>query len=200
MNNIQFNYTHLGAILLFVLITIIYCHPIVKGEKINQSDFKQFLGMSKEIVDYRAETGEEALWTNSMFGGMPAYQISVHYPNNILVHIDKIFQLFLPRPIGIIFLYFLGFYIFMLSLKIKPELSILGALAFGLSSYFFIILEAGHNTKAHAIAYIAPSVASMLYCLNIKKHASWHKLTAFFFSFLALGLHLRANHLQITYF
>jgi len=200
MNSIQFNYTHLVAILLFAVITIVYCHPIIKGQKINQSDYKQFLGMSKEIVDYRAKTGEEALWTNSMFGGMPAYQISVYYPNNILVHIDKFFQLYLPRPVGIIFLYFLGFYIFMLSLKINPKISILGALAFGMSSYFFIILEAGHNTKAHAIAYVAPAVASMLYCFRQQKTSSWHQLGVFFFSFLALGLHLRANHLQITYY
>ncbi|MAQ31519.1 MAG: hypothetical protein CMD26_02125 [Flavobacteriales bacterium] len=200
MNNLRFNSTHFYAILLFALITIIYCHPVLKGGKINQSDYKQFLGMSKEIADFRDKTGKEALWTNSMFGGMPAYQISVHHPNNILVHIDKFLQLYLPRPVGIIFLYFLGFYIFMLSLKIRPDLSILGAIAFGMSSYFFIILEAGHNTKAHAIAYIAPSVASMFYCLNIKKYKSWHKLTGFFLAFLALGLHLRANHLQITYY
>ena len=200
MNKIQFNFTHFLALFLFTFITIIYCHPIIKGKKINQSDYKQFLGMSKEIVDYRSETGKEALWTNSMFGGMPAYQISVHYPNNILVHVDKILQLYLPRPVGIIFLYFLGFYIFMLSLKIDPKISILGALAFGMSSYFFIILEAGHNTKAHAIAYMAPSVASMLYCFKQKRTGNWSQVGVFFFSFLALGLHLRANHLQITYY
>ena len=100
---------HLFALLLFLAITIIYCLPILEGKKINQSDYKQFLGMSKEIVDHRSKTGTEALWTNSMFGGMPAYQISVHHPNNILVHLDQFFQLYLPRPVGIIFLYFVGF-------------------------------------------------------------------------------------------
>ena len=128
---------HVFALLLFVCITLCYCWPIIHGNKINQSDYKQFLGMSKEIVDFRSETGKEALWTNSMFGGMPAYQISVHYPNNILVHIDKLFQLYLPRPIGIIFLYFIGFYILLLSIRIHPYLAILGSLAFGFSSYFF---------------------------------------------------------------
>ena len=103
------------AILVFALITIFYCWPTLDGKKINQSDYKQFLGMSKEIVDHRSENGEEALWTNSMFGGMPAYQISVHYSNNILVQIDKFLQLYLPRPVGIIFLYFIGFYILYLS-------------------------------------------------------------------------------------
>ena len=200
MNNIKIIYPHFLAILLFALITILYCHPVLKGAKINQSDYKQFLGMSKEIVDHRSATGEEALWTNSMFGGMPAYQISVRYPNNILVHIDQFLQLYLPRPVGIIFLYFLGFYILLLSLKVDPKISVLGAIAFGMSSYFFIILEAGHNTKAHAISYMAPAVASMLYCIK-KSQISWsYSIAAFFFSFLSLGLHLRANHLQITYY
>ncbi|MBF25381.1 MAG: hypothetical protein CMP49_02540 [Flavobacteriales bacterium] len=192
--------THILALVLFAVITVLYCYPILNGEKISQSDYMQFLGMSKEIVDFRAETGTEALWTNSMFGGMPAYQISVYYSNNILVYIDKVLQLYLPRPIGIIFLYFLGFYIFMLSLKINPRISILGALAFGMSSYFFIILEAGHNTKAHAISYIAPSLASMIYCFSNKNDNKWMYLITFSFAFLCLGLHLRANHLQITYY
>ena len=123
-SHIKVHSIHIFAILLFLAITILYCFPIIEGKKINQSDHKQFLGMSKEIVDYRNETTKEALWTNSMFGGMPAYQISVHYPNNILVRIDQFFQLYLPRPVGIIFLYFIGFYILLLSLKINPHLSI----------------------------------------------------------------------------
>jgi hypothetical protein len=198
--NIRPYLTHIFAILLFLAITILYCLPVLEGEKINQSDYKQFLGMSKEIIDYRSQTGKEALWTNSMFGGMPAYQISVRHPNNILVHIDQFLQLHLPRPVGIIFLYFIGFYILLVSLKINPHLSILGALAFGMSSYFFIILEAGHNTKAHAIAYIAPAVASLIYCFNRDKTSLLSQIPIFFFSFLSLGLHLRANHLQITYY
>ena len=199
-NNIQQSTHHILAIFLFAIITILYCWPIINGEKINQSDYKQFLCMSKEIVDYRSDTGDEALWTNSMFGGMPAYQISVLHPNNILVYIDKFFQLYLPRPIGIMFLYFIGFYIFLLSLKIKPHLSILGALAFGLSSYFFIIIEVGHNTKAHAIAYMAPALSGMIYTFKKTNKGILYKISGFFLSFLFLGLHLRANHLQITYY
>ena len=80
-------------VVLFALITLVYCSPILEGERIKQGDIIQFQGMSKEIQDFREETGNEALWTNSMFGGMPAYQISVKYPNNILLHIDKALQL-----------------------------------------------------------------------------------------------------------
>ncbi|RPG58843.1 MAG: hypothetical protein CBD51_004305 [Flavobacteriales bacterium TMED191] len=174
--------------------------PILQGDKINQSDYKQFLGMSKEIVDFRSDNNEEALWTNSMFGGMPAYQISVHYPNNILVQIDKALQLFLPRPIGIIFLYFIGFYILLLSLRLNPHFAFLGALAFGLSTYLFIIIEVGHNTKAHAISYIAPSLAGMIHCFRKENTSLTKMIFGFFLSFLFLGLHLRGNHLQITYY
>jgi len=185
---------HAISILLFAVITLVYCSPILEGKRIEQGDIIQFQGMSKEIKDFRDETGNEALWTNSMFGGMPAYQISVKYPNNILLHIDKALQLGFPRPIGVMFLYFLGFYILMLSMKLDYKLAFLASIAFGLSSYFLIILEAGHNTKAHAISYMAPTIAGMLWCLRGKK------LLGFFLTFLFLGLQIRANHLQISYY
>ena len=85
------------------MITLVYCSPVLEGKRIKQGDIIQFQGMSKEIQDFRQKTGNEALWTNSMFGGMPAYQISVNYPNNILFHIDQVLQLGFPRPIGVMF-------------------------------------------------------------------------------------------------
>ena len=186
--------SHAVCICLFALITLIFCSPILEDKRINQGDIVQFQGMSKEIQDFREKTGNEALWTNSMFGGMPAYQISVKYPNNILLHIDKILQLGFPRPIGVMFLYFIGFYILILSMKLDYKLAFLASIAFGLSSYFLIILEAGHNTKAHAISYMAPTIAGMLWCLRGKR------LLGFFLTFLFLGLQIRANHPQISYY
>ena len=94
--------------------------------------------MSKEVVDFREATGEEALWTNSMFSGMPAYQISVNYKANLVKYFDNIFKLGLPHPAGLVFLYMIGFFILLITLKIDPWLSIVGAIAFGFSSYFFI--------------------------------------------------------------
>ena len=185
---------HAISIALFALITLVYCNPILEGKRIKQGDIIQFQGMSKEIQDFRQNTGDEALWTNSMFGGMPAYQISVKYPNNILLYIDKALQLGFPRPIGVMFLYFLGFYILMLSMKLDYKLAFLASIAFGLSSYFLIILEAGHNTKAHAISYMAPTIAGMLWCFRGKR------LLGFFLTFLFLGLQIRANHPQISYY
>ena len=166
----------------------------MEGKKIYQSDKVNFIGMSKEIKDHRSDYDEEPLWTNSMFGGMPAYQISVVYSANLVKHIDKIFQGFLPRPAGLVFLYLLGFYILLMSLKIDYRLALVGAIAFAFSSYFFIILEAGHNTKAHAIGYMSPLLASVLMTMR-GKWFTGGVLTALFTSLI-----LNANHLQITYY
>ena len=96
------------AIIAFCIITVIYFSPVFKGKVIKSHDIMQHKGASKEIVDYRKETGEEALWTNAMFGGMPAYQISTLYPNNFLKHIDSALKLYLPHPAGTVFMYFLN--------------------------------------------------------------------------------------------
>lgn len=143
---------HLIAIALFAAITLFYFSPILKGKVIKQGDIVSHKGMSKEISDHRQKYHEEPLWTDAMFGGMPAYQISTIYKMNLLKYIDNLFKLYIPHPVGIVFLYFFGFYILMQCMRINPWLSVLGAIAFGFSSYFFVIIEAGHNSKAHAIA------------------------------------------------
>ncbi|HEY1038243.1 MAG TPA: hypothetical protein VGF30_02510, partial [Bacteroidia bacterium] len=186
---------YLVALIVFVCITVFYFKPVVFDKKeLRQGDVVNFRGMSKEISDFRETSGEEALWTGSMFGGMPAYQISVLYPNNWLKQIDKVFLLGLPHPAGLVFLYFMGFFILLLCLKIDPWLAIVGALAYGFSSYFFIILEAGHNSKAHAIGYMAPLLGSIILTLRGKRILG-ASLTALF-----TGLELYANHVQITYY
>jgi len=185
---------YIGAIFIFLIITLIYFSPLLEGKRIDQSDIKQFKGMSKEIADFREQTGEEALWTNSMFSGMPAYQISVLYKGNILGYLDKILTLGLPHPASTVFLYFIGFFILLLVLKVDPWLSIAGAIAFAFSSYFFVILDVGHNSKAHAIAYMAPVIAGII--LTLRRKYLWGGiLTAIF-----LSLEIKANHPQITYY
>ena len=177
---------HIIHILLFAAITFFYCFPIIDGKVVDSGDFKQFKGMSQEIEDYREDTGEEALWTNRMFGGMPTFHMGVKYPNNILLPVDQILQLGFPRPVGLIFICFIGFYILLLALKLDLKIAFLGALAFGLSSYLYIIIGAGHNTKVHAIAYMAPTIAAMIFCYRDKR------LLGFFLTFLFLGLQIRA--------
>jgi len=105
---------YFAAIAIFLVLALAYFSPLLEGKKLKQSDITQFKGMSKEISDFRDKTGEEALWTNSMFGGMPAYQISVQYKGNVLRYLDQLLQLYLPQPAGMVFLYMLGFFVLLL--------------------------------------------------------------------------------------
>ena len=183
-----------AAIVIFLFITAAYFHPLFEGKSLFQSDISHFRGMSKEIVDYRASTGKEPLWTNSMFGGMPAYQISTEHKGNLMNYVDQILQMGLPRPAGFVFLYFIGFFILMMAMGMKPWLSIVGSIAFAFSSFFFIVIVAGHNSEAHAIAYMAPVIAAILLAFR-KKYLIGGGLMALF-----LSLQINANHLQITYY
>lgn len=185
---------HLYAVAIFVLVSVVYFSPVLEGKKIYQNDNLQYKGMSKEIVDHRQQFDEEPLWTNSMFGGMPAYQISVEGEGNLVKKFYRIFQLYLPHPISLVFLYLLGFYFLLVTLRVDFKLAIIGALAFAFSSYFFIILEAGHNTKAHAIGYLAPVLASVLMVFR-GKLIQGAALSAMF-----TALMINANHFQITYY
>ena len=188
---------YIAAIAIFFGVTYAYFNPLFQGKHLKQGDIIRYQGMSKEIVDFRkAHNGEEPLWTNSMFGGMPAYQISVTYGWNPLKFIDKnIFRLNLPRPADYFFLYAVGFFLLLLVLGVDPWLSIVGALAFAFSSYFIIILEAGHNSKAHAIGYMAPVLAFVIYTFKTKKYLLGGALFTFF-----MALELYTNHPQITYY
>lgn len=182
------------AILVFLAITLVYFSPVLEGKKLKQHDISMFKGMSKEIVDHREATGEEALWTNSMFGGMPAWQISVRYSGNLVSYLDKIITLWLPYPANFVFLYFIGFFVLMLVMKVDPWVGLVGSIAFALSSYFFIILGAGHTSKAHAIGYMAPVLAGIILAFK-GKYWQGGLLTA-----IALALEIKAGHLQMTYY
>ena len=185
---------YIVALVVFLTITFVYFYPVLEGKKLKMHDIKMWKGMSKEITDYRESTGEQALWTNSMFGGMPAWQIHVKYKGNLISHVDKILRLYMPFPANYVFLYFLGFFILLLVLRINPWLSIAGAIAFALSSYFFIILGAGHLSKAHAIGYMAPVMAGIILAFR-GKYLWGGILTA-----IALALEILSGHLQITYY
>ncbi|MDD5507919.1 MAG: YfhO family protein [Bacteroidales bacterium] len=196
MKNITFKQIspYLIAIVIFVILAMAYLFPVFEGKGIQSTDAVTFRGAAQEIVDYREKTGEEPLWTNSMFSGMPAYLISTRFPANLISSVDKVLKLGLPHPMGIVFLYFLGFFILLLSLKVDRWISLIGAIGFALSSYFFIILEAGHNTKALAISYMAPVLAGIILTYR-GKYLLGGILTALF-----LSLEINANHLQITYY
>ena len=192
--NIKKIIPHVIAVILFIAISFTYFSPVLQNKTLHQHDVSMFKGASKEIQDFRDKTGKEALWTNSMFGGMPAYLISVKYPYDFFKKIHALMGLGLTPPVNMLFLLLLGFYILLLAFKIDPYLSIAGAFAFALSSYFLIVIGAGHNTKVVAIAYMAPLIGGIVMAYR-RKMLLGTLIFAFFFA-----LQLTVNHLQITYY
>ena len=159
----------IACILCFAAITLVYFSPILDGKRIKQHDIEMYKGMAKEITDYREATGEQTLWTNSMFGGMPAWNISVKSNSNLMQPVDKALKVGFPQSIGAVFISMLGFFILLLVLDCSVVVSLIGGLAYGLTSYLFIIIGAGHNSKAMAMAYMAPVLAG---CLCSEKKTS----------------------------
>ena len=181
------------ALGVFVLVSLAYFSPVLEGKQINQSDIAQFRGVSKEIVDFRKEHKAEPYWTNRAFGGLPTYQVSIYYPHNYIKEVDSLLR-FLPRPADYLFLYFLGFFVLLSVLRIDWKLAIIGALAFGFSTYFISIFAAGHNAKAHAIAYMPMVLAGIL--LVFKRRY----LAGFILTALAMAFEISASHPQMTYY
>ncbi len=193
MKQLQKFYPHILSVLGFIFIALIYFYPVLQGKKIYQSDIVQYTAMAKEQNDFRASENVEPYWTNSAFGGMPTYQLGAKYPNDFIGDLDDALR-FLPRPADYLFLYFFGFYTLLLILKIDPLKAFFGALAFGFSTYFIVIFGAGHNAKAHAIAYFPLVIGGILLVFR-KKYIVGGLLTL-----IAVALELNANHFQMTYY
>jgi hypothetical protein len=185
---------HIIAVASFIIIPLIYFLPLLQGKVVFQSDIINFLGVSKEIFDFRAKFHAEPLWTNSMFGGMPAFQVSAEYPANLVQYIFNFLLHFIPFPASSIFIFCFGFYILLQVLKVDPYVSIIGSLAYGFSSFFFIILSVGHNSEANAMSFAAPVLAGVILIFNGKRLLGG-ALTA-----LAFALEFYSGHLQITYY
>lgn len=184
---------HIIALALFTLLAFVYFYPVLEGKVLQANDTTVSNINAKEIRDYREKNNREALWTNSIFSGMPAYLISTKYPGNLLKHVDNILRVF-KMPVSVLFLSMAGFYLLLLMFGLNQRLSIAGAIAFAFSSFFFQILAAGHNTQAIALAYMAPVIGGVWYAY---RHDAIRGalITAFF-----LTLELIANHLQISYY
>ncbi len=185
---------HIIAVLLFIVLACVYFYPQLEGLKLKQSDTEQSIGMSKEISDFRAKFHKEPLWTNSAFSGMPAYQISTEHSNYVAPIETALILRPFSRPIGYILLAMIAFYILLICFDLSPWLSIIGAIAFGFSSIFMLYLEAGHNSKVHAIALLPAVIGSLL--LAYRKN---YKIGAVLLSFF-ICLEIAANHLQMTYY
>lgn len=181
------------VIVFFVVASLAYFHPVLQDKAIYQSDIVLYKGMAKERDDFKEATGKEPYWTNSAFGGMPTYQLGANYPHDYVKKLDRLIR-FLPRPADYLFLYFLGFFILMLCLKVEYRLAVLGALAYGFSTYFIIILGVGHNAKAHALGYVPMLLGGIV--LVFRKNYLW----GFILTAIAMSLEVSANHYQMTYY
>ena len=194
MNQLLNQYAkHLFVFIGFIVLSLGYFSPVLQGKKIFQSDIVQYTGMAKQHIDFRQDQGKETYWTNSAFGGMPTYQLGAKYPHNYIKKLDLTLR-FLPRPADYLLLYFLGFYLLLLVLKQDFRVAVLGALAFGFSTYLIIILGVGHNAKAHAIAYM-PFVLSGVLLVYQKRY--W---VGFIMTTIASALEIVTNHPQMTYY
>ncbi len=183
------------AVVVFIALSVAYFSPILENKVLPQMDDTHAIGMAKEIRDYEDATGSKTQWTNSMFGGMPAYQIRGDASKNVFSYFNKVFRLGLPfHTVAIMFLYLLGFYVFMLSLRIDKWMALVGAIAFAFGSYNLIIIIAGHITKAYTIALMGPVIAGILYTYN---RSIWKGAV---FTTIALGMQIAYNHIQITYY
>jgi hypothetical protein len=186
---------HIVAILVFVFVNLLFFSPMVLDNKmIQQSDIIQHKGVAKELTDYYEKNGKVTLWTNSLFGGMPTYQMGAKYEGNLLQYLEKIAALGFPHPSQLLLFAFIGFYILLVLMRINPWLAIGGALAYGLGSYNLTLLEAGHTSKLHAIGLLPVVVAGIL-LLRQGRFLWGAAVTA-----IGLSLQIYANHLQITYY
>lgn len=189
--------THVGIILFFLVVACVYFSPILEGKALPQGDLQKYEGMAKAQKDFHKATGDYSNWAPNMFSGMPGYQITRSPQHSIFTPLGNIATLrFADRAndIGVLFLYLVGFYIALIALGLNGWLALIGALAFGLGSYNIIIIEAGHITKAHAMAMMAPILAGMI--LTFRKNYLWGGIL---FT-LALGLQIALNHIQITFY
>ncbi len=185
---------HAVAIIVFLVIAKLFFSGINNEYGLKQPDIEKVMGMSKELSDYRLMNGEEALWSNNMFGGMPGYQTNVTYPSNWVRPIDKVLKWGTDPAIGSLYMCMFGFYVLMLCMRVNPWLAIVGAISFGLSTINILYIGGGHTSKVNAIGYMAPVLGGLILAMR----GRWLLGGAVFALFFSL--HLASNHLQMTYY
>ena len=183
------------AIVIFVGLAVAYCSPILEGKVLLQGDVNNWKGAANEALEFKAQNGETTWWTNSMFGGMPTFQITGSLPSGEITNhsLRQVLHLGLNETIGILFAYFFGFFLLLLCFGINPWLSIAGSLALGMSTYFFLIIPAGHVTKAVAIGFLAPVIGGV-YAIFRQRYWLGAPLIIIY------GMACIALHPQMTYY
>jgi hypothetical protein len=186
---------HVIAIVVFLIVAVVYCKPALDGKVVSQMDIQGWRGMSQQSVEFNTKYGYYPLWTNSMYSGMPAYQIFLDARTHLLVgYLGNVITLGLPKPISFFFLACICFYLLCIVAGINPWLSIMGGLAYAYSTFDPIITTVGHNTQMISIGYM-PAVLAGLLLLFQKKYWSGFAVTALFASLL-----IGQNHVQMVYY
>ena len=184
------------AVIAFIIISFCYFMPaITEGRVLQQADIVGTVGAGEEAAEYYESHGERTRWTNGLFGGMPTYQIAPSYDStDALKGVVKAYHLWLPEYVWLVFVMLIGFYIMLRVMGMKSWLSALGAIVWAFSSYFFIIIAAGHLWKFFVLAYIPPTIAGII--LTYKgKYLAGGIMTAFF-----MAIQILSNHVQMTYY
>jgi hypothetical protein len=195
MNNwFKKNGIHLAIAAFFVVLCFVYFTPAFQGKVLMQGDVQRAAATQSEIMKYKEIDGKGPLWTNSMFGGMPTYQIWLKYPSNITTHVITFLKVTFPNPVDTVLLYLFGTYFLLIVLGLSPWLAAAGAITFGFSSYNLIFLEAGHSNQAMAIAFFPAILGGIILTLR-GKYVLGAALTAFF-----IAMEIRSNHIQMTYY
>ena len=184
------------AILVFTVISFAYFYPAVtEGRILSQHDSVAGIGAGQEGKEYLERTGERTRWTNSIFGGMPTYQMAPSYDStDMLKTVENLYHLYLPTYVWYVFVMLLGFYILLRAFNFKVWMAGLGAIIWAFSSYFFIIIAAGHIWKLITLAYIPPTIAGLVLCYR-GKYLSGGLVTALF-----VALQIASNHVQMSYY
>ncbi|MET0466922.1 MAG: YfhO family protein [Chitinophagaceae bacterium] len=184
---------HIIAVLIFLIVSVIFCKPALDGNVLNQHDIVGWKGMAQSAFDYKEKNGHYPLWNTNVFAGMPNYMIAME-GKTVMPNMNKVLALGLPEPISFFFLACISFYILCLSFSLRPIVGIFGALAFAFATYNPIIISAGHVTKMYAIAYMPFLLAGLI---NTYEKRYWLGL-----ALTTLGTYvlLNANHPQISYY
>ena len=184
------------AVVAFAIISFVYFMPAdIEGRILYRHDASAGVGAGQERSQFEKKTGEETRWTNSIFGGMPTYQMAPSYKSGaVLKQASNMYHLWLPENVWYVFAYLLGFYILLRAFDFRQSLAALGSIIWAFSSYFFIIIAAGHIWKVMALAYLPPMIAGIV--LAYRGKYLWGLLLTAFFS----ALEVYANHVQMTYY
>ncbi|MDE6490656.1 MAG: hypothetical protein K2L49_05805, partial [Muribaculaceae bacterium] len=184
------------AIAVIALLSLIYFYPdALEGNQLRQPDMQQGAANSRELAEYKDSTGEISYWTNSLFSGMPAFQISPSYPSSSMFSwITTVYGLGLPAPANLLAMMMIGFFILLMAMRMRWYTALIGAVAYGFSSYFVIIIGAGHLWKFITLAYVPPTVAGLILCYR-GRYLAGGALTALF-----AMMQVASNHVQMSYY